>query len=288
VEEYRTGEAMTERYVRVFEELSTRIRMLTIETMESFGSGHIGGSMSIADLLGVLYGGVMRIDPKNPQWSGRDYLVCSKGHVGPVIYSALAILGYFDKEMLFTLNQKGTCLPSHCDRTKTPGIDMTTGSLGQGFSVAAGIAFGNKIDGKENRCFVIVGDGESQEGQIWEAMMFAAHNRLDNLLLFIDNNTKQLDGDLAEVNNITNYSERLRSFGWNSTDIDGHDVGQIYDAIVSSIENKGKPSAVVLHTKKGHGALYAEGGRFNHNIPVSHEEARRSIEYLQTKLSGEN
>lgn len=260
------------------EALSRKIRINILRSISAFGQGHLGGSMSIADVLGVLYSGVMNIRPEEPRWSGRDYLVCSKGHTGPAIYGALAARGFFPEEKLDTLNQLGTMLPSHCDRLKTPGVDMTAGSLGQGLSAAAGIALGIKMDAADNYCYAIIGDGESQEGQIWEAIMFAGHNELDHLILFVDNNGEQLDGRVTEVNRIDNYRQRLESFYWNCSDVDGHNVNEIYQAICRAKQQSGAPSAIILHTVKGKGS-FAEG-RFNHSMPVTKEEAQSNIAEL--------
>ena len=265
--------------VKRAKEMARDIRIVVLETLSAFGSGHIGGSMSAADLMGVLYSGTMRVDPQNPQWSDRDYFVCSKGHVGPVVYSALALSGFFPREELKTLNHLGTHFPSHCDRTKTPGIDMTAGSLGQGLSAAVGIALGNKLAGRENYCYALIGDGESQEGQIWKALMFAGHNKLNHLIAFIDNNQMQLDGPVVEINRIDNYKERLESFYWNAIDVDGHDANQILDAITQAKQSTERPTCIILHTVKGKGSF--SEGKFNHNLPVSHEDAERNIQQLK-------
>ncbi len=193
-------------------EFAKNIRIQTLEQFVARGFGHLGGSMSIADLMAALYGSIMKVDPTNPKWEDRDWLVCSKGHAGPAVYSALALTDFFPMDWLQTLNQPHTNLPSHCDRTKTPGIDMTTGSLGQGLSVAAGAALAHKLDEKENYFYCIVGDGELQEGQNWEAMMFAAHQELDNLILFVDCNKMQLDGAVFEVNNMESLDKKFDGF----------------------------------------------------------------------------
>ncbi|MEG1620696.1 MAG: transketolase, partial [Oscillospiraceae bacterium] len=210
---------------------ATNIRIETIKALGYLGFGHVGGAFSVADLIAVLYGGVMKIDPKNPKWEDRDYLVCSKGHAGPVIYTTLAMKGFFPMEELLTINKPKTHLPSHCDRNLTTGIDMTTGSLGQGSSLAVGIACGNKLDKKDNYTYLIMGDGEIQEGQVWEAASFAAHRKLDNLITFVDWNKKQLDGYITEINDFTNIAERFEAFGWNAVTVNGHDVEAIWNAI---------------------------------------------------------
>lgn len=263
-------------------EMARDIRILILEMLANFGNGHVGGSMSSAEVLAVLYSGVMKIDPQNPQWEERDYFVCSKGHVGPVVYSALALRGFFPKEELKTLNMLGTHFPSHCDRTKTPGIDMTAGSLGQGVSAAVGIAMGNQMAEKDNYCYVLIGDGESQEGQVWEAFMYAGHKKLSHLIAFIDNNQMQLDGPVSESNRLDNYKERLESFYWNAIDVDGHDVAQILDAIEEAKAQTERPTCIILHTVKGKDS-FAEG-RFNHSMPVSWEDAQRNIEQLKQQV----
>ena len=179
--------------------LAKDIRLSMLKMLLNLGFGHFGGSLSVVETLAVLYGAVMKIDPKNPNWEGRDYMVLSKGHAGPALYAALAIKGYFPKEELMTLNVNGTHLPSHPDRLLTKGVDATTGSLGQGVSLATGIAMAEKLSGKDNRVFTILGDGELNEGQCWEAFQFIAHHNLNNLTVFVDYNKLQLDGTLEEI-----------------------------------------------------------------------------------------
>ena len=213
-------------------EICKDIRCDIMTTIGHLGVGHIGGCLSLAELLTVLYFKEMHIDPKNPKMPGRDRLVCSKGHAGPAVYAALANRGYFDKAELLTLNQSGTHLPSHCDMNLTTGIDMTTGSLGQGFSCAVGVALGSKLEDDGATIYAIVGDGESQEGQIWEAAMFAAAKKLDNLIAFTDYNKLQIDGPVSEVNDIAPLAEKWAAFGWNVIDVeDGNDLDQVEAAI---------------------------------------------------------
>lgn len=198
----------------------TEIRRLILKTIGTLGSGHIGGSLSIVELLAVLYEKHMNIDPKNPNMPGRDRLIVSKGHSGPAVYSVLCSKGYFGEDWLLTLNQPGTNLPSHCDMNRTPGIDMTTGSLGQGFSCAMGIAKASKLKNDEATIYTIIGDGESQEGQIWEAAMFAAQHELNNVIAFTDYNKLQLNGKICEICNIAPLDEKWRAFGWNVLVVD--------------------------------------------------------------------
>ncbi len=215
---------LTEKRVEELEKFATDIRIQTIRQMKTRGFGHMGGAMSICDLLSVLYGEQMKYDADNPEWEERDWLICSKGHAGPAVYAALALKGFFPMDWLDTLNQPGTRLPSHCDHSKTPGIDVTTGSLGQGLSVAAGIAFAKKIEQKENTIFCIIGDGESQEGQNWEAVMFAAQQKLGNLILFVDDNKQQLDNMTSKICNMDSFAEKFRSFHWDVQEVDGHNI----------------------------------------------------------------
>ena len=257
------------------------IRLDTIRCIGHLGVGHIGGCLSIVELLGVLYFDAMHIDPKNPKMAGRDRLVVSKGHAGPAVYAALANRGYFDKAELLTLNQGGTNLPSHCDMNRTPGIDMTAGSLGQGFSCAAGIALGSKLENDGATIYAILGDGESQEGQIWEAAMFAAAKKLDNLIGFTDYNKLQIDGSVAEVNDIAPLADKWRAFGWNVIEVkDGNDVEQVSAAVkeAKTMRGSGRPTMVILNTLKGCGVQWiVDLGAGNHNTNVNEEQAKAAI-----------
>lgn len=262
-------------------QFAAEIRIHTIRQMAARGFGHMGGAMSICDLLSVLYGKQMNYDARNPEWEGRDWLICSKGHAGPAVYAALALKGFFPMEWLKTLNQPGTRLPSHCDHLKTPGIDVTTGSLGQGLSVAAGIALAKKIDGKENTVYCIIGDGESQEGQNWEAAMFAAQQGLDNLILFIDNNRQQLDNRTDAICSMESLKEKFESFRWETREVCGHDVEAVNEAIRQAKQNGGKPHAIVLNTIKGKGCTFAENQLKNHHINVTKNQAAEALKALK-------
>lgn len=264
---------------------ATKIRIETIRQIATRGFGHIGGAMSICDVLAVLYGDVMKIDPKNPKWDGRDWFVCSKGHAGPAVYSALALRGFFPVEELKTLNQNGTNLPSHCDRTKTPGIDVTTGSLGQGLSIAAGIALGHKLGKKDNYIYAILGDGECDEGQVWEVALYAAHKKIDNLIAFVDYNKQQIDGYTKDVDDLGDVCKKFKDFGWYSLNIDGSKVEEIEEAIKKAKSQKEKPSMIVLNTKKGAGCSFAENTLNNHHINVSMEQGNEAIGILEKKLN---
>jgi transketolase len=260
------------------------IRKKTLYTIGKLGVGHIGGALSIADILALLYGKEMRYDPANPLWPDRDILVLSKGHAGPALYAALALKGFFPLSWLDTLNRGETRLPSHCDRNRTPGIDMTTGSLGQGLSAACGIALGRKIDGSSARVFVMIGDGESQEGQNWEAAMFAAQYGLSRLIAFTDYNKLQIDGTTDEIMSLTDIEGKWASFGWYVQRCDGHDLS-IMDEAISRAKAQGenpagKPSMIILDTVKGKGAAFCEGKIESHNMPVSMETAEKAMAEL--------
>lgn len=265
--------------------LSADIRINTINALSKVGFGHIGGSMSIADVLAVLYGDAMNVDPSNPKWEDRDYLVLSKGHCGPSLYSALALKGYYPMDWLDTINAPETKLPSHADGQKTPGVDISTGSLGQGMSSACGIALGNKLKGKDNYTYCIVGDGECQEGQVWEGVMFSVHWKLDHLILFVDYNKKQLDGSLEEIQNPVSFEDKFRSFGYNVINAIGYDVESISDAISKAKEHKGSPSVIILDTIKGIGCSFAEKESFNHYMNISEDMAKEACEEIEARLA---
>lgn len=278
--------AMEEGKKRELKTLATQIRMGIVESIHSLGSGHLGGSLSIADVLAVLYGGEMKIDPANPKWEERDKLVCSKGHAGPAVYSALAVKGYFPYEELKTLNRPKTRLPSHCDRNKTPGVDMTTGSLGQGTSLACGMALGDKLKGLNSRTFVIVGDGESNEGQVWEACAFAAAKKLDNFVFLLDWNKRQLDGWVDDIYPMGDYVAKLESFGFDTVKVDGNDIEQLAAALEHTRKGEGKPFAIILDTLKGCGIPEVAETDNNHSLPISDEQYDRWMAALSAELEG--
>lgn len=257
---------MDKKRVKELEIFAARIRLETFKELTTLGFGHVGGAMSIGDVLAVLYGEVMNVDPANKDWEERDYFALSKGHAGPALYATLALKGFFPMEMLKTLNQNGTKLPSHCSRVHTPGIDLTTGSLGQGISTAIGAALASRILGGKNYAYCIVGDGECDEGQIWEGVLLAAHQKLDNFILFVDANGKQLDGDVADICELGDIGEKFRAFQWDVQTVDGHDVGAIADAVIHAKEQKGRPSVIVLNTIKGKGCELSEKAEFNHHM----------------------
>ncbi|HHU54091.1 MAG TPA: transketolase [Clostridiaceae bacterium] len=264
---------------------SADIRINTIKSIHSTGSGHIGGSASIADVLAVLYGGMMRVDPKNPKWAERDWLVLSKGHCGPALYATLALKGYFPMDWLTTLNKPNTNLPSHADANRTPGVDMSTGSLGQGISAAVGIALGNRTQKIDSYTYCIVGDGELNEGEVWEACSAATDLKLDNLIVFVDWNKKQLDGRLEEILEPGDISKKFEVFGFDVQTVVGYDYQAIWEAIEKAKSIKGKPSVIILDTIKGLGVKLAEEKEFNHHLPITDEGAEEAIAEIERRLS---
>lgn len=256
------------------------IRKLTIDSIGYLGVGHIGGAMSVVEVLTLLYYKHMNVDPANPRKRDRDQLVLSKGHAGPALYSILADKGFFPIEWLHTLNRGGTHLPSHCDRNKTPGVDMTTGSLGQGLSAAIGIALGNRLDGIDSTVYCIIGDGESNEGQIWEAAMAASQFGVSNLIAFTDYNKMQIDGYMHEIMNIEDITAKWVAFGWFVQRVNGHDFAQMDMAIERAKAEKYRPSMIVLDTIKGKGAFFAEGKLASHNMPFDYATAQEAIARL--------
>jgi transketolase len=271
--------------IGTIQKFSAEIRIRTVKTIAAAGFGHIGGSASLADVLGVLYGGVMNIRPEQPDWPDRDWFVLSKGHCGPALYATLALKGYFPLEKLATLNKPGTILPSHCDRLKTPGVDMTTGSLGQGISAAVGIALGLRLKKKDSYVYCVVGDGESQEGQVWEAVETAVHQKLAHLIIFLDWNKKQLDGKLEDICNPQNFEEKFSSFGCFVQTCKGYDTGDIYRAICTAKEQTQKPSLIILDTFKGIGISFAERESFNHYMVVNDAMAEEAIGEIERRIA---
>lgn len=261
-------------------EKAKRIRTLTIDQIGYLGVGHIGGALSIVEILTLLYYRHMKVDPQNTSLEERDRLVLSKGHAGPALYSVLADKGFFPVDWLHTLNVGGTRLPSHCDKNRTPGIDMTTGSLGQGLSAAIGMAMGLRMDKNPARIFAIIGDGESNEGQVWEAALCAAHFKLDRLIAFTDFNKMQIDGYSKDIMNLEDIAAKWESFGWHTQRVDGHDLEALDKAIQAADAETGKPSMIVCDTVKGKGAFFAEDNLGNHNMPFDYETAKEAIARL--------
>ena len=254
---------------------ATKIRMGIIEGTHAAKSGHPGGSLSSVELLTYLYFKEMKIDPKNPKWEERDRFVLSKGHAAPLLYSTLATRGFFPVEDLKTLRHVGSYLQGHPNMNEVPGVDMSTGSLGQGVSAACGMAKGFKFQNLPNRVYTLLGDGEIQEGEVWEAMMFAAHYQLDNLCVFVDNNNLQIDGEISKVMSPYPIDEKLKAFGFQVEVIDGQDFDQIEQAVAHAKATKGKPYAVVMKTIKGKDVSYME------NQAAWHGKAPNDAEYEQ-------
>ena len=263
------------------------IRKNILLEIGTLGVGHIGGSLSMVELLAVLYYKHMNVDPKNPKKEGRDRLIVSKGHSGPAVYAVLANMGYFPQEWLKTLNKPGTNLPSHCDMNRTPGIDMTTGSLGQGFSCAVGIALASKIKTDGAKIYTVIGDGESQEGQIWEAAMFASHKKLSNLIAFTDYNKLQLDGKTEDICSIEPLADKWRAFGWHVIEVKNGNSCEEIDEAITLAKSSDLPTMIILHTVKGHGISFAENaGVKNHSMTVSKEMFEQGLKELEEKTSG--
>ncbi|MBQ0071164.1 MAG: transketolase [Spirochaetales bacterium] len=276
---------MDKKKLEELKEKAFEIRCLTINEISAFGSGHIGGAMSITDVLTYLYYKEMNIDPKDPKKDDRDRIVISKGHAGPAVYATLASKGFFPEEMLSTLNQGGTNLPSHCDMLKTPGIDFTAGSLGQGISAAVGIALGNRVKKCDAWTYTIIGDGESQEGQVWEAAEFAGAQKLDNLIAFEDVNGQQLDSYTADIipEEVEPVAKRWESFGWDVQIVDGHDFEALDAAIQKAKKTAGKPHMLVMKTTKSYGYIPGEGIKANHSMAIKPEDATAAIQALKER-----
>lgn len=266
---------------------AVEIRKDIIYMIEKVGTGHVGGSLSIADLMACLYGGVMNVKPEEPRWAERDRIVLSKGHAGPAMYAALARKNFFPLRELDTLNQPPTNLPSHTDMNRTPGVDMTTGSLGQGASTATGIALAGKMKGKPYYTYLILGDGECEEGQVWEAAEFAASQDLNHLIAFVDSNVKQLDGTVEEIAGKPRFAEKFTAFGWNAIEVaDGNDIAQIWNAIEQAKQNAdAKPTCIVLNTVKGKGWISAEKAETCHSMGVNADQLKEAIANFDAMLS---
>ena len=261
-----------------------KVRMGVIEGTHGAKAGHPGGSLSAADVFTYLYFKELNIDPKNPRWDGRDRFVLSKGHTAPGLYAALAHRGFFPVEDLPTLRHIGSYLQGHPNMNTVPGVDMSTGSLGQGISCAAGMALGLKHQGSACRVYTLLGDGEIQEGQVWEACMFAAHYKLDNFVVIVDNNGLQIDGEVAKVMSPYPIDGKLQSFGFHVRTIDAHDFDQIEEAFLEARTVKGKPSAIILKSVKGKGVSYMENNASWHGKAPNDEEYRQAMDELSAAL----
>ena len=263
---------------------AAKIRMGIIEGVYNAKSGHPGGSLSIADVLTYLYFKEMKINPENPKWEDRDRLVLSKGHTAPGLYSALANRGYFPVEYLKTLRKTDSFLEGHPDMKGTPGVDMSSGSLGQGISVACGMALASKLDGDRFHVYSILGDGELEEGQVWEAAMFASHKKLDTLTAIVDNNNLQIDGELENVNSPYPIPEKFRAFNWHTVEIDGNDFDQIEAAFNEARKTKGQPTAIIMNTIKGKGVSFMENKASWHGAAPNEEQYNIAMSELKAAL----
>ncbi len=262
-----------------------KIRMGVIEGTHSAKAGHPGGSLSASDLFAYLYFKEMNVDPANPKWEDRDRFVLSKGHTAPGLYAALAHKGFFPVEELVTLRHVGSRLQGHPNMNETPGVDMSTGSLGQGISAACGMALAAKYQGKSSRVYTLLGDGEIQEGQVWEAFMFAHHYKLDNLCVIIDNNGLQIDGPVSDVMSPYPIPEKLRAFGFEVVEIDGHDFDQMEAAFAKARQTKGVPFAIVMTTVKGKGVSFMENQVGWHGKAPNDEQCETALAELRAQLA---
>lgn len=268
------------------EQRARQMRLDIVEMIAQAGSGHPGGSLSAAEIVAALYFGVMRHDPQRPDWRERDRFVLSKGHAAPVLYAALAEAGYFGRDHLSTLRRLGSILQGHPDCRKTPGVEVSTGSLGQGLSIANGIALALRADCNPASVFCLLGDGELQEGQIWEAAMFAAHHSLDNVVAIVDHNGLQIDGACSEVMCLGEVAGKFRAFGWVATEVDGHDVGSLVDALDAARATTGSPVALVCRTVKGKGVSFMEDNADWHGKAPSAQERACALDDLSCALTG--
>ncbi len=275
--------ALTEEEAKRIRATAKAMRIDILQMITKAESGHTGGSLSIADLLALLWFHEMRVDPANPKMADRDRFVLSKGHGAPCLYAALAERGYFPKEELWHLRQAGAMLQGHPDMKHTPGVDMTTGSLGQGFSAACGMALAAKMDRAPWRVYAVLGDGELEEGQIWEAAMFAAHYHLDHLTAFVDNNGLQIDGKITDVMSSVPIDKKFEAFGWHVIGADGHDIAALHAAIEEAKETTGRPTMIVMKTVKGKGVPEIEGQAGWHGKAPSAEECVRFVKEVEER-----
>ena len=276
---------MNEKRVTELAIIANKIRKNALTAVYSAQSGHPGGSLSIADLLALLYFEVMNVDPKNPKMADRDRFVLSKGHTAPALYSALAERGFLPVEDIKTFRNAKSYLQGHPDMNKVPGVDMSTGSLGQGVSAAGGMALSAKLDNKDYRVYSILGDGELEEGQVWEQAMFAAHYKLDNLTIFVDFNGLQIDGDITEVMNPTPIDKKFEAFGWNVIVADAHDFNDLLNAIEKAKATKGKPTAVIMKSVKGKNVSFMENNAGWHGSAPNEEQYNQAITELDAKIA---
>ena len=275
---------MEQARIKELKRISANIKLGALEAVFSASSGHPGGSLSISDILSYLYFEEMNIVPRDPKKADRDRFVLSKGHTAPALYAALAERGYFPREDLKTFRHIDSYLQGHPDMKGTPGVDMTTGSLGLGFSAACGMALSAKISGESYRVYSVLGDGESEEGQVWEAAMFAAHKKLDNLCIFLDYNGLQIDGPISEVNDPSPLDSKFEAFGWNVLVIDGHDIEAIDSAVKAAKACKGKPTAIICRTVKGKGVSFMENSVKWHGSAPNEEQYKQAVSEINSYI----
>ncbi|MBO4414122.1 MAG: transketolase [Clostridia bacterium] len=271
--------------IRELSEISARIKLGALEGVYSAASGHPGGSLSISDILAYLYFEEMNVDPADPKKDDRDRLVLSKGHSAPGLYAALALRGFFPTDDLKTLRQADSYLQGHPDMKGTPGVDMTTGSLGLGISAACGMALAGKVKKQDYRVYAIVGDGEAEEGQVWEAAMFAAAKKLDNLTLFLDFNGLQIDGPITDVNNPTPFDKKFEAFGWNVITINAHDFSEIEAAVQAAKNCSGRPTAIICRSVKGKGVSFMENNVKWHGSAPKKEEYEQAVSEINAYIA---
>jgi transketolase len=271
--------------VQELKEIAALNRIHIIKMLAEAGSGHPGGSLSCIDILTVLFFDKMRIDPSHPDWPDRDRLVLSKGHAAPALYACLAQRGYFPVRSLLSLRKLKSPLQGHPDCIRTPGVDASTGSLGQGLAISNGMAIAAKLDDKDYKVYVVMGDGEIQEGMIWEAAMTSSHRGLDNVIGFVDWNGLQIDGSCSEIKGVCPIEEKFESFGWHVLSIDGHDIKQIGEAVDNALEVKDKPTLIVATTVKGKGVSFMEHNLDFHGRAPTPEETEKALEELEITLS---
>jgi len=276
---------MTTQEIKQLSILACKVRMGIIESTHAAKCGHPGGSMSATEMFTYLYNKELNIDPANPKWEDRDRFVLSKGHCAPGLYAALAHRGFFPVEDLIQLRKVGSYLQGHPNMNTVPGVDMSTGSLGQGISTACGMALSAKVRGKDYRVYTLLGDGETQEGQVWEACMFAAHYKLDNLVIIIDNNGLQIDGDVTKVMNPYPYKDKLEGFGFHVEAINGHDFNEIEAALNTARTVKGKPTAIVMSTVKGKDVSFMENNAGWHGVAPNDAQYEQAMAELNQKLN---
>ncbi len=271
---------MKEYKIPELEDIARKLRRHVITMISEAASGHPGGSLSAADIITALYFSVLKHDPNNPKWPDRDRFILSKGHAAPILYAALAECGYFPLDWLTTLRKTGTCLQGHTDSRLTPGVDVSSGSLGQGLSVGIGMAIAAKLDNKDFHTYVLLGDGECDEGQVWEAAMFAPNHKLDNITAIVDYNGLQLDGFTKDIMNLEPFIDKWRAFNWEVLEINGHDMAQVVDALKKAGTAHGKPVVIVAHTVKGKGVSFMENNVDYHGKAPNKSETEKALKEL--------